>query len=163
MDIGAVEQSMFSVCDYVGAVGCDINDIDALYAGNNGAPSPLTDALISQWLADASVSSNPLKQNASDAYVSGDANLDGNVNSSDLGLLLNNFGSSEATPGAGAGYGGGDLSMDGQVNSTDLGLLLNNFGFTSAANAAVPEPKAFALVGLGMLGLLTIRRRRYQR
>jgi uncharacterized protein (DUF2141 family) len=51
----------------------------------------------------------------------GDANGDGVVNITDLGLLLSQFGMS------GAGLEG-DVNSDGVVNITDLGILLANFG-----------------------------------
>lgn len=49
----------------------------------------------------------------------GDANGDGTVDITDLGLVLQNFG--------GAGPAG-DLNGDGAVDITDLGLVLSNFG-----------------------------------
>ena len=120
------------LCDYViGNDGCNIDDIDALYAGTNGAPSPLTDALIAQWLTQASDAANPLKPTATSVFVSGDVDLDGDVDSTDLGLLLNNF-----SDNTGLGWGGGNLNTGNAVDSTDLGLLLNNFSFTSPAFAA---------------------------
>jgi hypothetical protein len=51
----------------------------------------------------------------------GDANLDGAVNITDLGIVLQSFGTS-------AGWSGGDFNCDGQVNITDLGIVLQNFG-----------------------------------
>ena len=52
----------------------------------------------------------------------GDVNGDGHSNTTDLGILLSNFGAT-VTPGT-----GGDLNNDGAVNSLDLGILLSNFG-----------------------------------
>jgi hypothetical protein len=51
----------------------------------------------------------------------GDANGDGTVNISDLGVVLSQFGSS------GVGLAG-DVDLDGDVDITDLGILLANFG-----------------------------------
>jgi len=76
-----------------------------------------------------------------DLFVLGDVNMDGDVNSTDLGLLLNNFGST-----AGPGWEGGDLDVDSNVSSADLGLLLNNFNATSDAAVAVPEPSPSTLL-----------------
>ena len=77
------------------------------------------------------------------AYPLGDLDLSGDVNSTDLGLLLNNF---SAT--SGVHYCGGELDADSLVNSTDLGLLLNNFGVSvssaAASAVAVPEPATFS-------------------
>ena len=52
----------------------------------------------------------------------GDVNRDGSVDSTDLGLLLNNFGAV-----VDVAWAQGDLNFDGKVDSADLGLLLNNF------------------------------------
>lgn len=151
-------------CDSAGAVECDLADIDALYAmfgstvaagsgfdySGDGVVGPED---IAGWLADASQTANTANPTGA-TYVLGDADLDGNVNSIDLGLLLNNFNAM-----SGVGWNQGDLNGDGNVNSVDLGQLLNNFGFTSllAANA-VPEPGNCGLIGIVLLGLLARRR-----
>ncbi len=119
-------------CDYVDAAnGCDIDDIDALYAGTHGAPGPLSDGLISQWLNQASDVANPRKADPGHVYRPGDTNLDGRVDSIDLGVLLNSFNDA-----SGLGWGRGNLNSDAVVNSTDLGILLNSFGFQSDAPPA---------------------------
>ncbi len=130
-------------CDYVGnGDGCDISDLDALYAGTDGAPAPLTNQAIAQWLQQASATDNPLKGSPSDVYVLGDTNLDGKVDSTDLGRLLNNFSS-----GSSIGWSGGNLNSDAQVNSQDLGLLLNRFGYTSPTASAASD-RVFASLDL---------------
>lgn len=58
-------------------------------------------------------------------FVLGDVNLDGAVNSTDLGVLLNNFGWNWHS----LRWSEGDLNADGTIDSTDLGQLLVNFGF----------------------------------
>ena len=147
-------------CDSDADGDCEQDDMDAMYAafggagpfdyGGNGTVGPED---ISGWLADASSSANTANPSGK-TYVLGDANLDGNVNSMDLGLLLNNFNST-----SGVTWDGGDLNGDNNVNSADLGQLLNNFNFTSAAANAVPEPHGMALVLFAILGL-EVRRRR---
>ena len=134
-------------CDLDADGDCDHADIDLLYVGS---PTP---ADISTWLADASAPSNPYKADPADTYVVGDANLDGDVDSADLGLLLNNFSST-----AGVGWGGGDLNADSNVNSSDLGLLLNNFSFSSSSAAAVPEPTGIPY-GVVFVVFCLVRRR----
>lgn len=140
-------------CDLDADGDCDQADIDLLYANS---PSQ---ADITNWLLQASDPANPYKTDSggtvSDVYVMGDVNLDGDVNSTDLGQLLNNFGS-----GAGPGWSGGDLNADNDVNSTDLGLLLNEFGSMSAS-VAVPEPSGLLsfLSGLGLFFMIASRRR----
>ena len=105
---------------------------------------------VSAWLAAASSSSNPFNSNGV-TFQLGDANFDGAVNSTDLGLLLNNFGDVESM-----GFEAGNFNDDPNVDSTDLGLLLNNFGFASAS--AVPEPEV-GLVGWSLLLLMMAIRR----
>lgn len=143
-------------CDFVDVGnGCDIDDLDALYAGTDGAPA-FTAQAIADWLEAAS-GVNPAKDNPNDVYVIGDANLDGSVDSTDLGLLLNNF--SEAS---GVAWGAGNFNIDGAVDSTDLGQLLNNFGFSSPASAAtaVPEPGSLSLLVSALMVAFAFRRRR---
>lgn len=138
------------LCDLDGDSDCDLDDIDMLYAGGG-----TTSEDIGTWLDQASSEDNPYKSEQADVYVMGDVNLDGDVNSADLGLLLNNFNSTD-----GPGFGGGDLNADSNVNSADLGLLLNNFGATSASGTAVPEPSSHLLLVLAAGLLLVMRRRR---
>lgn len=146
------------LCDLhpVGAVDgdCDHDDIDVLYT-----MSP-TSSDIQDWLTQASDPLNPYKTasggTTADIYKVGDVDLNGDVDSADLGLLLNNF-----VTNPNVGWGGGDLDADGTVDSADLGLLLNNFSFTSAASAAaVPEPSSLALFLLATFGLIGRVRRR---
>lgn len=138
----------FVACDLDADGDCDNADIDILYAA---------DGDIDQWLADASTIDNPANPGAAFTFKRGDANLDGSVDSTDLGLLLNNFGQSGGNAGL---WGGGDTDDSGNVDSTDLGLLLNNFNFTSAAalGASVPEPNSSVLC-LILAGLMFTTRR----
>lgn len=140
------------ICDGDTDGDCDLIDIDLLYQrfGTSGAfdfdGSGTIDADdIDEWLVAASAPENTFKSDTADLYILGDVNLDGDVNSSDLGLMLNNFADTSQI-----GWNGGDISGDGNVNSTDLGQLLNNFGSTSHA-IAVPEPTGSACTLLAML------------
>ncbi|MEA1951342.1 MAG: hypothetical protein U9N87_08155, partial [Planctomycetota bacterium] len=84
---------------------------------------------------------------ATDPYVSplipGDANEDGSVDVSDLGILATNY-----DAGSGFGWGDGDFTGDGLVDVSDLGILATNYGMGTAAQA-VPEPATLSLLLLG--------------
>lgn len=133
------------ICDFDADGQCDIVDLDLLYGawGTAGAfdvdsNGSVDDGDIGAWLDAASDPLNPYL-GGTKTFVIGDVNLDGNVDSTDLGLLLNNFGDTN-----GLLYGAGNQNDDMDVNSTDLGLLLNNFGATSSS--AVPEPTSLAML-----------------
>jgi autotransporter-associated beta strand protein len=95
-------------------------------------------------------------------YVnSGDANLDGSVDSVDFNLLASNFG------GSGKQWIEADFNYDGAVDTTDFNLLASNFGETLASPAAspavgtlVPEPAGIAIGLLMSVGLLRRSRRK---
>ena len=154
-------------CDADGDGDCILDDIDAMY-GMSGSPGAfdfdgsgaIDPGDIDDWLAAASTTDNSANPNGN-TFAVGDANLDGAVNSLDLGPLLNNFGADGGSPGAGVGWGGGDLNMDGVVNSVDLGALLNNFNFPNAASnvSAVPEPHGLTLLFSCLLAAVAAGRR----
>jgi len=85
--------------------------------------------------------------------LTGDANLDGTVNSFDYGALVGNFGASGAT------WIDADFNYDGTVNSLDFNSLAVNFNYTMPAPASfaslVPEPAA-----AGLLATCLVTRRR---
>ena len=96
----------------------------------------------------------------------GDANLDGKVDISDLGILATNW----QTAGL---WNGGDFTCDGLVDISDLGLLATNWQAAGAGQsfdqalaalglqgASVPEPGAAGLAALCLLGATSRRRRR---
>lgn len=141
------------ICDADGDGDCDVLDIDAMYAAF-GSNTQLFDydvsGIVDQndipgWLAAASDPANPAKPTSADVFVIGDVDLNGNVDSLDLGILLNNFNDASSL-----GWGGGNLNGDAVVDSLDLGQLLNEFNFTSAASAAVPEPGSIVLLLMGL-------------
>lgn len=134
-------------CDMDGDGDCEIDDLNAfLDAGDRTA------ADIEGWLSEASTNAN-IANPSSKTFVLGDLNLNGTVDSTDLGLMLNNFGSTSTS-----NWDDGNLNDDGGVNSTDLGLLLNNFNFGTAAAAVVPEPNVAWLLFVGSIAF--VRRRK---
>lgn len=138
-------------CDLDADMDCDQDDIDILYQSN---PIPTTSD-IDVWLAAASDPLNQALGNSTDTLVMGDVDLSGEVDSVDLGLLLNNFNSTTNLR-----WRDGNLNADGMVDSGDLGLLLNNFGFVSLAAVSVPEPSGMLLGILAFFGMVSYVRRR---
>ncbi len=98
-----------------------------------------------------------------DAYAKswvGDADVNGEFNSSDLVLVLS-AGNYETE--ADAVWSTGDFNGDGRSNSSDLVAALSNGGYEQgprAAVSAVPEPNAAACLWLGGLMVALHRRRR---
>lgn len=136
-------------CDLDGSGQCDLVDLEMLV--DDVIAGTATAADIDTWLGDASDPAN-LYLGGTKTFQLGDADLNGNVDSVDLGLLLNNFGDT-----SGQDWMGGNMNGDANVDSVDLGLLLNNFGFASASAAsvaAVPEPSSLGLLLLAASGLL---------
>jgi Dockerin type I domain len=66
--------------------------------------------------------------------LSGDANLDGSVNGTDLGIVATNFNKSVKGP---SGWDQGDFNYDGSINGTDLGDVSTNFNQGANIDAGV--------------------------
>jgi hypothetical protein len=91
------------------------------------------------------------------AYTwSGDATLDGKVNTLDFNRLAAGFGGS-------GGWTNGDFNYSGNIDSTDFSAMVANYGLSTAPaapslGAVVPEPTGLALVGI-LAGIARRRRR----
>jgi hypothetical protein len=135
----------------------DAADIDDLTAQSATATHPAAYDLNSDALVDATDIGVWVK----DLFNSwiGDANLDGEFNSSDLvGVLAS--GTYEAD--VDSVWSTGDFNGDGRTNSGDLVAALADGGYEAgpaAAVAAVPEPGGLLLSVLALSSLLVCRRR----
>lgn len=153
-------------CDFDSDGDCDSVDIDLMYS--NFGPSQVAvfdidgsgsvdSGDIIPWLNAASDPANPFNTNGL-TFMLGDVDFDGKIDSTDLGLLLNNFAGTNSD----YFYGDGDLDGNDEIDSTDLGLLLNNFGFDSTVAAlavsAVPEPANLAWLA-AILSAFLLRKR----
>ena len=134
--VGGIEPST----DFDGDGDSDGNDIDALVneivTGANGGQFDLTgDGIldrddVDQWLATAAA-----ENGFAAAYLYGDANLDGSVNSPDLNALGRNWLANSNA------WQSGDFTADGSVDASDLNQLAQNWQASLPAVAtAVPEP-----------------------
>ena len=88
----------------------------------------------------------------------GDANGDGVVDVSDLGVLATNYGTT-----SGAEWADADFTGDGKVDVSDLGIFSMAYGNTieGTSSQAVPEPSMLVgLLGLCLAGLLALARRK---
>jgi hypothetical protein len=95
--------------------------------------------------------------------ISGDIDLDGDVDNADIGAVVGSF---TGSGGIGGSWATGDLDGDGDVDNADIGIVVGEFTGSQAqlelaltqAWSNVPEPSSIAILGLG--GLLIARRRR---
>ena len=146
--------------DFDGNGQYDCQDIDALVAeiaaGTNASSFDLTrDGFVdhddlSSWLAEAGAAN----LTSGNAYLAGDANLDGAVDGSDFGLWnANKFTGVPA-------WCSGDVNADGTIDGSDFGIWNANKFTSSNGVVAVPEPVNIAMILLaGWLWAASRRRR----
>ncbi|MEZ6116433.1 MAG: PEP-CTERM sorting domain-containing protein [Pirellulaceae bacterium] len=92
----------------------------------------------------------------------GDANLDGEFNSSDL-VTVFTAGQYEDGVADNSGWAEGDWNGDGEFDSSDFVVAFGAGGYEigpKGAVSSVPEPNALIMVMAGLLGMAATRRRR---
>jgi hypothetical protein len=141
--------------DFNGNGVLDLGDIDALTTQSAGGTHPASFDLN----ADALVNEADIGVWVKDLFNSwiGDADLDGEFNSSDLVTVLAS-GTYEAD--VDAVWSTGDFNGDGRTNSSDLVAALADGGYEQgprAAVAAVPEPSTWMLLA-GALAMISMLR-----
>ena len=142
------------VGDYNGNGAIDVGDLDehAQYVNDNNPAGDLngdgtTDAVDRvTWIKTIQKS-----------WV-GDANFDGEFNSSDFVVV---FQVGKYETGETAGYAEGDWNGDTVFNSSDFVVAFQDGGFEQGPlpmAVAVPEPASVVFLLLGLLGLMRLRR-----
>ena len=128
----------------------DIDELGAAINANSNDPRfNLTSDLVVN-VDDLEVWVHHLKQ----TYF-GDANLDGEFNSSDL-VSVFEAGQYEDSLVANSNWSSGDWNADGEFSSGDLVVAFQDGGYEQgplAATAAVPEPSSLSLCWLGLLAI----------
>ena len=145
--------------DFNGDGNLDCDDVDALVAdiaaGSDTASFDLTgDGFVNQddlhqWLADAGAFNLP----SGNAYLVGDANLDGNVDASDFNTWNENKFTTTAA------WCSGDFNADGRVDISDFNAWNANKFSSADATAMVPEPAALPMLIFAAAAVPLLRRR----
>jgi hypothetical protein len=143
--------------DFDGSGALDAADIDDLTVQVAGGTNPAAYDLN----GDSAVNAADMTVWIKDLYNSwiGDANLDGQFNSSDLVAVLSS-GTYEAN--VDSTWSSGDFNGDRRTNSGDLVAALSDGGYEAgprAAVQAVPEPTGAALSAAALAMLMVLRRR----
>jgi hypothetical protein len=134
----------FHACDFDTDGDCDIVDLDELqYVGLGGTDSKYD--LDGNRVVD---SADTLAWLEMKSILRGDADLDGDVDATDLNAVGINWRSTNVTS-----WSNGDFNGSRVVDATDLNLLGLNWraGVAAPANSAVPEPSADWLLVIGVL------------
>lgn len=156
------------VCDFDANGICDTVDIDELMVdatdGTNTSTYDLTgDGVVDEADRDAWLSAAGSENGLSDAYLLGDANLDGIVDANDL----NEVGISWQDANERRWSNGNFVISQGEgVDANDLnvvGIAWQQSVAPAADASVVPEPSAGLLVLTAIMGLQLTRRRRRRR
>lgn len=149
--------------DFDGNSVWDCNDVDALTAeivsgGGDTAFDMDGDGVVdaadlAEWLVIGGAN-NP-NETGGNPFLAADANLDGTVDVSDFNIWNGAKFTSDPS------FCSGDFNSDGSVDVSDFNIW-NGLKFTSSNDgvAAVPEPGSFGIMLLGLLGMVSRRRRR---
>lgn len=138
-------------CDFDADGSCELSDLDALLmaVGTNEEqfnlePSalPIDFGDVARWLEIAGLAI------VGEPYVTGDTDLDGDVDAGDLNKLALNWQIVDAIS-----WGQGDSNADGRVDAADLNALSINWqhGVEPVDAIVVPEPAGAALIVIGWL------------
>jgi hypothetical protein len=103
------------------------------------------EADLTTWLFDAAQHNG-----FSEAYLTGDANLDGSVDAGDLNNLALSWRQEVSL------WSSGDFTANGTVDAADLNALAINWRQSIPLAATVPEPSSFFL---NLLGVVLMMRR----
>ena len=153
-----------AACDFTGDSSCDTADIDDLFwqgdlvAGVSGTGSDydltgdgtLNGNDIAAWLSGAAT-----ENGHTSAYLSGDTDLDRDIDLTDYNVLAANF-----RPAGSAGlFSTGDGDGDGDVDLSDYNTLAGNFSPTGYdTTTEMPEPMSVVLIVIGtVIALATPR------
>ncbi len=143
-----------------GVVGSDLLTsgwVGALFGGDDGyiERAHLDFRQAATGRAEMIVEVNPVLD-VIDAALPGDADLDYEVDVTDLAVLAANWGRSDLA------WCDGDFTDDGRVDVSDLAVIATGWG-QRKSSAVVPEPTCGALLGCAAMGMGLARRRRRQR
>ena len=145
-------------CDFDSDGLCNASDIDLMFGVGDlsvGASVPPADPVfdldmsdvidisdVDQWLSAAAA-----QNGFSEPFLSGDGDLSGVVDATDLNALALNWRQNIAL------WSGGDFTADGVVDSVDLNALALNWRQSirmTSVSAPVPEPSASLLAVIGL-------------
>ena len=148
-------------CDFDGDGTLGIEDINLLYAAiRDGENDPSFDVTGDQLVNNSDLREFVKAPEKLNAYF-GDANLDGEFNSTDL-IAVFVAGEYEDAIEDNSNWSEGDWNADGDFNSSDFIVAFQDGGYElgpRSALQAVPEPSSTILVFLGLVGLVRLRKR----